>query len=328
MTDKQLLQKYFAGQCDARELKTVLSWLNDDNADHTLLLELMQAGWENGKEQVHDPVRQARLLGELRTRLYPVRRPVRQIWYSVAASAAILIMAAAFLFRDGVRPRQRQAETARHWKVLSNTGSHMQKATLPDSTTVWLTAGSNLFYDHHESNPQRSVRLEGQAFFDVAHNTERPFVVQTGSLAVTVLGTTFNIEAYPAEENIRVSLVSGKVSVQPSGKKTELLRGGEMLTYTKAGGACKKETLVLNDMQTWTNGQIVFHDISVGDALERLAKYYQLHITYGKGVHLGDQRFSTIFRHETPELMIRNILFITGYTYRLQGKELEIINAR
>ena len=297
MMDRSLLEKYFAGGCEPAELKEVLDWLNDAGEDHTLLQAMMEEHWEES---------------------YRIEHPRRR-WYWVAASVAVLLV-----LGGGLALLKTRKEEAPAWSTVSNMDTHIEYAVLPDGTRVWLDPHSSISYN---MGRERSVRLEGQAFFDVARDGVRPFVAYGGAVSVRVLGTAFDMEAYANEKDVRVSLVKGKVAITMAGDRV-LLTGGEMLTCTPGTGRLRKEVLKELDMADWTGGHLVFNDVPVRVALDRLCALYGLRLAYGEGVRLEGYRFSTVFTGENRDQMIRNILFITGYTYRLEGNTVMIVRKK
>lgn len=352
MMEKELVRKYFEGRCTAEELAVVLAWLNKEGADHALLQEIMEESWKQESVMSADNAMKSCLLSKLQQQLYPggaEKPPVRlypahteepvmigersirkkSITYGMVACVAGLLLLAAWVLRYYNQPVQLE-----RWNTLANTGTGVKYCLLPDGTKIWLSQASTLYWAEPFAGSQRSVRIEGQAFLEVAQDKKHPFVVQSGSVMTRVLGTAFNIESYAEENEIKVSLIDGKVAVQHAATGnvdrqaadtiTEILNAGEMLTYTKATGNTRKEELRVTAMADWTGGHLVFNEVTVKVALERLARLYHLNLHVQEGVNLDKNRFSTVFTTETPEQIIKGILFITDYTCRITGKDVEI----
>lgn len=317
MITQTLLQKYFDGACTPREAAIVTAWLRDDNADLSTLKAMMNEAWEEGEHVEQGGEMKGVLLQELRGQLY-VKRPVRRLWGLAAAAVAAVLLLVGVLMNGSKNTHPALASGVPRWDTIANTSAYKKHVVLPDSTNIWLTPGSSIAY--HE----RVVKLEGQAFFDVAQDAARPFVVQSGRIQTRVLGTAFNVEAYDMEAEVRVSLVQGRVAVQDSSRSLATLQAGEVLIYTRAGGAARKGELKFMDIESWKGAGAVFNQVPVKDALERLAKQYHFTIRYVGHPDLN-KRFSTVFERETPEQMLQNILFITDCHFRLQGSELIIM---
>lgn len=144
--------------------------------------------------------------------------------------------------------RTQKQELSKLYSVITEKG---QKTTvvLPDGTTVWLNSGSRLSYDMSYDHKDRNVTLEGEGYFEVADDQERPFTVHLENYSVTALGTSFNISAYDEDNRITTTLVEGKVRVRSSGIDTQLTEN-QSITYDKE----RKEYVKENDVQSYVSG--------------------------------------------------------------------------
>jgi ferric-dicitrate binding protein FerR (iron transport regulator) len=132
----------------------------------------------------------------------------------VAAALIIIVFAAYLLYTPSHTPVLQQLATAK--------GQRLQKR-LPDGTVVWLAPGSLLQYPAKFTSAQREVTLNGEAFFEVAHDTLHPFIVHAGDMHTRVLGTSFTIQAYDDQPAVAVTLVTGKVNVSGNGQQLQLV---------------------------------------------------------------------------------------------------------
>lgn len=193
-----LYRRYLSNECTAEELDQFLELLHDNEEEGRAL---MSATWNN-TEAVPD------------SGLVPsfIPFPSRKITLGlfIKAVAAVLLLAGGlYFFRTGLL---NLISPVRQMEVKNAAAEHKQ-VQLEDGTRVWLSANSNLSYPEHFRAGNRKVQLEGEAFFEVAHDAEHPFIVSAGPVQTTVLGTSFNIEAYGAKNKTRITLLSGKVSV-------------------------------------------------------------------------------------------------------------------
>lgn len=125
--------------------------------------------------------------------------------------------------------------------IVANNGSRT-RSLLPDGTIVWLNAGSKLYYENDFNGTTREVRLEGEAFFDVAKQLHRPFIVHTSGIDIRVLGTAFNVKSYPEDKTVETTLYRGLVQVsrhEDITKKSIQLKPNEKLILPKE--AAKEE---------------------------------------------------------------------------------------
>lgn len=327
MIDKKLLRKFLDGQCTAEEAARIHLFLADSRSDLSMVNELLDESWEGSEGEQVDAAQSNRIITGLRGSLYPtipaVLLSLRWQWIRYAAAAVLL-----FAIGTGTVLMLRNAavrETATvEWKTFANSGAKTMYALLPDSSGVWLSPGSTLQYNPDFSRGQRLVRLDGEAFFDVAHREAQPFTVYSGGMTTRVLGTAFNVEAYPRETTVRVSLVRGKVSVQDSLTATAL-QAGEMLTYDKQRKAVTKEMLKMTDFGDWTKGYTVFNDVPVAVALQRVAARYHKKLELGDQAILQERRVTTYFRDENMEEMLDLLLFVTQHHYRDDGHTITIL---
>ncbi|WPL47043.1 FecR family protein [Sphingobacterium bambusae] len=165
----------------------------------------------------------------------------------------------------------------------STTVKERKLITLPDSSRVWLNANSTLSVADAYGMEARHVTLEGEAFFDVAPDPRRPFVVKTKHIKIQVLGTAFNIQAYPSAEAFRVGVEHGKVAVLDNlGQQLNQLTKGQMLSYNTHDG--KIFTKMDAAVGSWRDGRVVLEQASFADLRQAIYNIY--------GVRLRNERKS------------------------------------
>lgn len=179
---------------------------------------------------------------------------------------------------------------------------------LPDGTNVFLNAGSRLIYPNFFADNIREVFLVGEAFFDVKHNKEKPFVVQTNDIRVRVLGTQFNISAYPSDNIIETLLVSGKVRLQQNNTKifseTTELSPGQLATFSKTERTTQLKNVDIENYTLWKENLLKFESTDLSRVVKKLERYYNIRFKYndtflgvikisGK-LDLGDSRESVL----------------------------------
>ncbi len=173
-------------------------------------------------------------------------------------------------------------------KVIVPFGKRSQ-LVLEDGTKVWLNAGSRLAFPTRFDDRSRVVYLEGEAYFEVAHQEKRPFLVNVNEVEVRVLGTSFNVSAYAADAMIETVLLEGKVAIRESGalpflKKEISLRPNQKAIYNKE----QKRTRIMNvpnaDISiSWIKGWFSFSQRSLADVLAQLQRYYNVKFEYDTG---------------------------------------------
>lgn len=195
---------------------------------------------------------------------------------------------------------------------------------LPDSSEIWLNAGSSISYPKAFSNDERLVNLNGEAYFSVKRNTQKPFIVETQQLSVKVLGTRFNVKAYPSDPQITTTLTSGKVEVKTSSHRPQRLKPNEQLTYNKYTSAIHISEVDATDAESWITGQLVFTNASYEEILRTLERRYNVVIDNNAKTS-ASKRYTVKFRKGDPIDKVLDILAdIIGFNYQQDGSKIVI----
>ncbi len=191
----------------------------------------------------------------------------------VAAVILIPLLAGSgyLLFRD----RAVNGGTTPKTSIYAPAGSRVS-FTLPDGTEGMLNSGSTLAYAMPFTS-DRAVSLTGEAWFEVAHDEKHPFTVDAGDLDLTVLGTTFNVSAYPEENYVEVVLESGKVLANCEHYKDGMIMSpSEKLVYEN--GRVTRSTTDPSKYSSWTDGKLVFRSDSMSEVARRIERWYNVRV--------------------------------------------------
>src|SRR5882757_5500278 len=215
---KYLFRQYLENKCSRQELEEFFSYIRASGGDETLK-SLIKKAYEETL-QAPSSLTYVNEFGNLilTEKEWPShtareKKPLRRRLTAILAIAATLITigTAVWLIHRTSRPKDTSPLATLTKKTTER--SEYKYLLLPDSTQVWLNASSSLEFPDHFKPGKREVILSGEAYFDVKHADKSPFVIHTGKISTTVLGTAFNIKAYPDRENIIVSVSRGKVKV-------------------------------------------------------------------------------------------------------------------
>ena len=169
------------------------------------------------------------------------------------------------------------------------------KITLGDNTVVWLNAGSRLIYPSRFTGKQREVLLFGEAFFDVSENVEMPFIVKTSSLEVKVLGTEFNVSAYPEDNTVQTVLKTGSVAISRNNsglfESDLVLKPNQMAVFNKNSRDSKVYEVDAAYYTIWVKGLLSFDDQDLSRIIKKIERYYNIHIRYADPL-VGSQKIS------------------------------------
>ncbi|WP_020529371.1 FecR family protein [Flexithrix dorotheae] len=253
-------------------------------------------------------------------------------WLKYAAVILLLLASGIFFWKNFHQDTQTSfAETP---VITTKKTTRGQKMTLilNDGTEVKLNAETKLTYAKGFSPEKREVFLEGEAFFDVSKDTLRPFIIHSGSLSTRVLGTSFNVKAYPNQEQITVAVVSGKVQVVKKQKSDKApkptyfnLTPNEALVYEKSNEAFKKQKVKnINAFIAWKNNHIIFEKSSFPEIVMVLERFYDVDFELKKKVVMGEKGLFTGEYNNEP---LKNILESLSYAgdFKFEIKKSKVI---
>lgn len=203
-----------------------------------------------------------------------------------------------YLYFQKPEPAEKYAE------VTAATGSVI-RYELPDHSVVWLNSGSTLRYPTVFRSDNRNVELNGEAYFEVEADNERPFYVNTRhGLTVYVYGTRFNVTAYEDDSNIETVLEKGKVNVISPDRKTIMqLAPGEQLLYNKQSQKLIKNKVDIYEKVAWKDGKLIFRNASLDDIFKRLSRHFNVDIQFNNKSG-KEYKYRATFRDETlPQIL-------------------------
>ncbi|MGF7233082.1 FecR family protein [Arachidicoccus sp.] len=151
---------------------------------------------------------------------------------------------------------------------------------LPDGTEVWLNAGSSITYPTCFSGKTRQVHITGEVYFEVTKNREKPFIVTTGDMSITVLGTHFNVNAYADESTIRTTLLEGRVKVSNAlNGQNIFIKPGQQSQLSKSGNI-KVVKVNVDEAVAWKNGSFQFDKTDISELMRQVSRWYNISIKY------------------------------------------------
>ncbi|WP_080903429.1 FecR family protein [Parabacteroides sp. Marseille-P3160] len=334
-----VLKRYFDGKLKEREKEIVEEQLKviDRRAEreNSLTEKQLNESDERIRKQIllrlglEDPEKET----ERRTSV-----PPKPIWATTvssfrkyAAVAALLvavIVTSYFIFNKLPFLKSEGTELLQAKTILLQTGeTEMKKVILPDGTTIYLNNNTRLSYYSDEFNKkEREVTLEeGEAFFEVAKNDKKPFIVHSGDIATTVRGTSFNIKAYSMLEDIVISVRTGIVDVTAEEKMLEQLTVNRQIIINKSTEQFTSGKIDWQNAVGWMDNRLVLYDAGINELKLRLQQQFDIQIQIAQDV-LEDVRFTASFRADASLEDVMEILnTLYGINYRIKDNTL-IIN--
>lgn len=238
----------------------------------------------------------------------------RTLWMRVAGAAAVVLLCiAGWQAYEWLRPVEMTTVTAQ---------AETRTVILPDRTEVILNRYSTLTYPKDfRREARREVSLQGGAYFEVAKDPSHPFVVETGEVQVEVLGTHFNVEAYPRDREVRTTLLEGSVAVSLPGRSQRLvLAPNERAVYDKTSGRLSQESLAdaANDI-SWSHGCLNFRSQPLREIVRQLANTYQADIHITDPTLAGYRLTATFDIREGLTHILDLLQAAAGFTYQKEN---------
>lgn len=190
---------------------------------------------------------------------------------------------------------------------------------LPDGTKVWLNAASSLRFPTAFSGSKREVQLTGEAYFEVAHNPQMPFKVSAKGMDVQVLGTHFNIMAYPDEANIETTLLEGAVRIG-AGSHDVLLKPGQQAELNSKGAMSVYNNVDVEEVVAWKNGYFHFNHEPLEGMMRQIGRWYDAEISYEGNI--SDREFGGKIERGSDITEVLKILELSKVHFRIEGKKI------
>lgn len=199
---------------------------------------------------------------------------------------------------------------------------------LEDGSRIWLNSESELIYPEQFIGDRREVTLIGEAFFEVAKNAEKPFLVKTKEIEITVLGTSFNVSCYGMDNTVSTTLVNGSVSIHTENGENQTITPSEQFTYNKKSHQTTLQAVNTELYTSWINGKYIFKNETLAEIISKLQRWYDIEPLYQEE-ELKNKRFSiTIDRESTLDQILEVISFTSDVKLEKAGEYVNIKKQR
>ncbi|QDH79408.1 DUF4974 domain-containing protein [Echinicola soli] len=326
--EKEILLKYLSGTASQVEKAAVIDWLKTDKGK-AQLESLMQEEWGKEHKGVQEDDLEKMLTGIYRrigkaTTHKKLSNRKDHNWGKVvriAASVMLVSLLTVLLYKQLDYTTPELPEELKTYTKKARAGEKL-KLRLPDKTFVILNANSTISYTSGFGKGTREVELEGEAFFEITPDKERPFMVRAGGVVVTALGTAFNTENRGG--NVSVALTEGKVSVEnkvEGNEESVILVPGQIASVNRnVRGELGVATFIQEDVTAWKEGKILFKSKPLGEILDDLEEWYGVDIKLTKGVNAA-RKVSGTFNNESLENVLKGLTFSLGFEYEINNEQ-------
>lgn len=268
-------------------------------------------------------------------------------WKTIAAIALFVTVGSCLYYYYSLKPLDLSDQSKKNqFATMPGTRS---KTILPDGTTVWLNSESTIHYNADFGQSKREVTLTGEAFFDVTHNEDIPFIVHAKTVDIYVKGTAFNVRSYPGTEKVQTSLLRGLVELSSTtmpGRKIQL-HPNEKITFEipEINRTLKSSQVKTSDIKStpsyiidslkessiaavipeisWIENRLVFDNEALEDVLDKMEKWYSVEINL-MNKKIASKKVSGILEKENIEEAIKALQLLNDFEYTISGRKINI----
>ncbi|MCE5348246.1 MAG: FecR domain-containing protein [Bacteroidales bacterium] len=284
---ESIIKNYLDGNFNSDEQKKLLDWLREDS--NLKKFQTQKENWQQNILKNEMPemsqkswqLLQSGLYEKTHLELLRSKRYLKILKY--AAVVVMLISLSGFgLFYLTIKNQNQELVYS---TVVAEPGQ-ISKVVLADQTEIWLNSGSSLKYNNQFASTNRDVELIGEAYFDVAKNPDLPLIVSGSPVQVKVLGTKFNVTAYPLDKTFSVVLEEGKVELNSSQYKNlkRNLEPGEMAVFDKENRKISIQMVNTELYTDWKDGMINIYNLPLEEVVQKLSKRYNQKFEVDKGL--------------------------------------------
>ncbi|MDF1573447.1 MAG: FecR domain-containing protein [Bacteroidales bacterium] len=300
--NKEILINYLNNSCSEEEFEELTRWAKNKVAtdvdrhwswDYWNNLEPDEKSLDKQKYEVllHKIHHEINLRQRTGSNGKLIRLTIVAKWINRVAAILILPLLGVILYLlSNTTPQNRNSSgvAVDSLEVIAPVGSRTT-VQLADGTQVHLNYGSRIKYPRNFAGRSREIKLSGEAYFNVAHNPKKPFVVRTGNMNIKALGTRFNVQAYPSDNVIATTLAEGKVMVGktfPGKAETVLstLAPGQHVEYDKTTGKISSSMVNVDKYIAWKEGRMVFDNTPITEVTRQLGRKFNVDIEVAENI--------------------------------------------
>ncbi|MBC3540762.1 FecR domain-containing protein [Rufibacter sediminis] len=339
--DQHLLNRFYNGACTPEEVKTVLEWFKNQNLTPEQERQLEQWWAQAGERQTetaatHDADKTWSKLAALiqeestgiqrETKVLPLPASTWRNWTKVAAAVLlplglIWFVASQYFQQESAAGKMMAVHTAPgEWKTIQ----------LEDGSSVVLRPGSKVTYLVPFAQHRRDITLEGEAFFQVAKDKNRPFVVKSGAISTQALGTSFNIRYQPKDTAISVALATGLVKISKGEAKEEAtlanLEPGQQLVFNRKNQQHAVAAYERQEVLGWKDGVLYFKKASLEEVVDKIENWYgvRIEVAGATPANLEEWSYTGEYRQQSLPQVLEGISFVKQFTYEMNQNQVRI----
>lgn len=276
----QLFDKFLLKQASAEEIQVLIQWLKSEGS----FQDWADEEWNAAASEM-DTKLQRQLFGQIKEKISQIDRtclPEKEnrprkfyLWSARVASVILLLLMTGLSVYYYTMSQMIMPDM-----IVSVEKGQKANVVLPDGSKVWVNSDSRLSYGSRFNQKERVLSLEGEAYFEVTPDKDRPFIVETDELAVRALGTSFNVKSYEEEKDASTVLMTGKVEVTSDYDRL-VLNPNERIVFNKQTGHMEKSTVEnTGDYINWKYNALTFNGETFENIVHTLERYYNTRIVF------------------------------------------------
>jgi transmembrane sensor len=321
---KRKIENYIKGNPDSSEKDFVESLFTDDS-NNKAFVEMLKDDWDKFTTPEKNPGTDLmpvldkihHIINKEKSNMHTWVKKTINTYMQIAAIMLIpLFLTALMFYVRNTRSENNLTSTNEQTAVTEIFAPYSSRVSfnLPDGTKGMLNSGSKLSYSLPFSNNRRII-LEGEAWFEVTHDEEHPFTINSGSSSVVVLGTSFNISAYPTENYVEIVLSEGKVEFSDSSlSRKVVIKPLQRLVYKD--GNIEGTIVDPEKYNSWTKGKLVFRGDPMAEIARRIERWYNVKVVLADK-ELENYSFRATFEDDSLEDVFRYLSMTTPIKYRI-----------
>lgn len=319
---EECIAGYLSGNATEEEIRRLIGWL-EAHPENSRYFQRLKNIWQVAHpafppDEIDVVSARARVMKEMGASTTR-RTAFFHYWRQAAAILLLpLILVCAYLYKQS---RSEGRNLVGYQEVFSSYGS-FSKINLPDGSLAWLNAGSSLKYPTVFGPRQRDIVLKGEAFFEVESDPEHPFTVRVNGMDVIAVGTQFNVEAYPEDSVMAVTMAKGKVNVRLDAGKILPLGPGQRLGYNRKTQVSSVKKTDPYKWYAWKDGLLIFRDDSLEYVLKKLAQTFNADIRL-MDRELASHSYRATFHKESLDEILRLLRLTAPIRYRESAPALD-----
>jgi transmembrane sensor len=327
--DIKLLERFYRNECTAEEVKKVLSWFEQEEPQKAQE-EALNEIWRQAELDKNEPVYAhdaEKPLANILSQKGPEHAqdagkdsPIRRLgpatpWQHYLKIAAALLLPVLFVW---VLTQKYETKKAPQLITIQAQPGLKKTITLADGSVIKLHSGSSISYQS-DFKSNRTITLNGEAFFQVAKDSLHPFTVRSGTIHTQALGTSFNINYQKRDSTISVALATGRVKVSQEMKKASVqlavLEPGQQLVYSKTSAAYQVGPFDAGKVLGWKDGVLHFEGASLATVIHELERWYGVQVAVRGDSAKQEWHYTGAYNSQSLETVLQGMSYVKKFTY-------------